>query len=133
LEKSDFTNTIFELMLRKESHFKLATGLLKKLKHDSTEFDRKIKHTKEVMIASAILDKKETLFRHAKKLTSFGNLGNPQHNMALFGGLENSCLVNICYLVAFQMFGALAAGSFIQHCKGLYKGGDIKVVHDFLI
>ena len=35
LEKNDFTNVVFELLLRKDSHLNHVVYLLKKLKHDS--------------------------------------------------------------------------------------------------
>lgn len=64
---------------------------------------------------------------------AFGDLGNPQHNVALLNAKSERCLINMAYLVCFQMFGSIVANKFISFCKLRYKGGDLKSVHDFLI
>ena len=75
-----------------------------------------------------------SLFNNARKLLNFGNLGNPLHNSALFAASENNCLMNVAYLVSFLMFGSMVSGQFVNYCKLKYKkGGDLRVVHDFLL
>mgnify|MGYP000666357745 CR=1 FL=1 len=65
---------------------------------------------------------------------NFGNMGNPQHNMALYDALGENCFINMAYLVAFQMYGTVVAGKFVDYCKkNQFKGGDIQIIHDFLV
>ena len=66
-------------------------------------------------------------------MTIYGNLGNPLYNLALYNASEVNCLINMIYIVSFQMYGLVVADSMIEYCKKIYKGGDIKVVHDFLV
>ena len=81
-----------------------------------------------------ILNKEGSLRANVQKVLQFGNLGNPQHNVALHNALENNCLINMIYLVAFQMYGTAVAASMIEYCRSLSKdGGDIRAIHDFLV
>ena len=42
--------------------------------------------------------------------------------------------MNVAYLVAFFMFGSMVSGAIVNYCKLKFKkGGDLKVVHDFLL
>ena len=134
LEKNDFTNVIFELLLRENSRIDQIIFLLEKLNHDEDEFSKKIKYTKNILLESAIMKSNGTLFNNARRLLNFGNLGNPLHNSALFAASENNCLMNVAYLVSFLMFGSMVSGQFVNYCKLKYKkGGDLRVVHDFLL
>ena len=53
--------------------------------------------------------------------------------MALDNAASKNFLVNMIYIISFQMYGLIVSEGMIDYCKKLYKGGDIKVVHDFLI
>jgi hypothetical protein len=125
---------IFELLLRKDSKFDDVVSLLKKLKHSPDTFKAKIDYTKSILEGSGILKSDGKLFSSARRLLNFGNLGNPQHNVALEAASQDNCLMNMAYLVAFQMFGTVAASTIIKYLKGQqFKGGDLKVIHDFLV
>lgn len=66
-------------------------------------------------------------------LTVYGDLGNPQHNSALYQANYKNCLVNMIYLVSFFMMGINASTQIINYIRTQYKGGDLKIIHDFLI
>ena len=53
--------------------------------------------------------------------------------MVLYQGYTNGYLINVAYLVSFQMFGSVVAGQLIEYAKIQHKGGDLKVLHDFLV
>lgn len=62
----------------------------------------------------------------------YGNLGNPQHNYALNEGAIANCQVNIIYLTSFFMVASNISGEILKYIKTIYKGGDIKIIHDFI-
>jgi len=66
-------------------------------------------------------------------MIKYGSLGNPLYNIALDNAAQKNFLVNMIYIISFQMYGIVVSEAMINYCKKLYKGGDIKVVHDFLI
>lgn len=73
------------------------------------------------------------IIKGAEKLLVFGDLGNPQHNYALFEAMDKQCLINMIYLVSFFMMGSVATADILTYLKGQYKGSDLKIIHDFLI
>ena len=79
------------------------------------------------------MKKDGTLTNTAFRMIKYGNLGNPLFNMALDNAASKNFLVNMIYIISFQMYGLIVCEGMIDYCKKLYKGGDIKVVHDFLI
>ena len=36
-------------------------------------------------------------------------------------------------MIAFQTYGLVVAGPMINYAKQQFKGGDLKVIHDFLL
>lgn len=93
-----------------------------------------MKYSEEILYNDNILQKNGSLTRNANKFLIYGNLGNPEHNVALYEAYQMGCFLNMAYIVAFQMFGVLSMDPILKYCKLQYKsGGDLRGVHDFLV
>lgn len=73
------------MLLKGQSRFQEVESLFRKLKHtNQAEFDKKIRHSEEILYDNNILQQNGSLAKNAMKFLTYGNLGNPQHNIALF-------------------------------------------------
>jgi hypothetical protein len=65
-------------------------------------------------------------------MKSYGNLGNPQHNYALYQASKNNCMIDMVYLVSFLMMGINRSGEILKDLKSQTKGGDLRTIHYFI-
>jgi hypothetical protein len=69
---------------------------------------------------------------YSSKLMKYKNMGDPQHNYALFKAQEEGCFLDMAYITSFLMLGLVGAKEIIKDLKPHYKGGDIKIIYQFL-
>jgi len=63
---------------------------------------------------------------------TYGNLGHPQHNYALYQASLNNCTIDMVYLVSFLMLGINRSSEILKDLKSQAKGGDLRTIHDFV-
>jgi hypothetical protein len=66
-------------------------------------------------------------------MLKYGFFGNLQLNKLLLEAINKKYLLNMILIATFQLVGIRCTKDILVYCQQRYKGGDIKIIHDFLL